>query len=58
MGSRRVEPRDVDLGPLRIPVAAMNGGEPPPGVLFAVALVALVASICLLGVLATAWLIL
>lgn len=36
----------------------MNGGEPPPGVLFALALAALVAAICALGVLAAAWLIL
>jgi hypothetical protein len=47
----------VDLGPLRVPVAAVNG-EPPPGVLFALALVALVAAICALGVIATAWIIL
>lgn len=36
----------------------MNGGEPPPGVLFAVALAALIGSICLLAVLATAWIVL
>ena len=36
----------------------MSGGEPPPGVLFAVALVALIAAICTLGVLAAAWIVL
>ena len=36
----------------------MNGGEPPPGVLFAVALVALITAICALGMLAAAWIIL
>lgn len=35
----------------------MNGGEPPPGVLFALALAALIAAICTLGILATAWII-
>lgn len=55
MGPRRAEPRGVDLGPLRVPVAAVNG-EPPPGVLFAVALVALLAAICAIPVLAAWWL--
>jgi len=36
----------------------MNGGEPPPGVLFALALAALIAAISLLGVLAAAWIVL
>ena len=57
LGPRRPEPRSVDLRPLRVPVAAMNG-EPPPGVLFALALVALLAAICILGILATAWIVL
>lgn len=34
----------------------MNGGEPPPGVLFAVALVVLLAAICAVPVLAAWWL--
>lgn len=36
----------------------MNGGEPPPSVLFALALAALITAICALGILATAWIIL
>jgi len=36
----------------------MNSGEPPPGVLFAIALATLIAAICTLGVLATAWIVL
>jgi hypothetical protein len=36
----------------------MSSGEPPPGVLFALALAALLAAICTLAVLAAAWIVL
>lgn len=36
----------------------MNGGEPPPGVLFALALAALITAISALAALAAWWLIL
>jgi hypothetical protein len=34
----------------------VNGGEPPPGVLFALAVTALLAAICAVPVLAAWWL--
>ena len=52
--SRR-RPPDLAVRPPRLRVAAVNGGEPPPGVLFAIALTALIASICALGAPAAAW---
>ncbi|GHH57762.1 hypothetical protein GCM10017774_77970 [Lentzea cavernae] len=39
-------------------MVAVNGGGLPPGLLFALALAALIGAICLLGVLATAWIVL
>lgn len=55
VGPRRAEPRGVDLGPLRVPVAAVRRGTPQPGWLIAGALAALFTAVAFIAVFIGWW---